>query len=95
MDDPAAHAREARAARARILRELGDGSRSLRITLRTPPSALKTAKVGTVLGATRNMGPVGVQKTCEAAGVWPEASVGLLRQRQRTALINNLPKRAK
>jgi hypothetical protein len=95
MDDPAAHARQARSARAAILRELGDGTRSLRITLRTPPSDLKTCKLDLVLGAAKNMGPVGVYKTCEAVGVWPTLPLGSLNQTTRQMLIDNLPKRAK
>ena len=95
MDDPAAHARQARAARARILRELGDGSRSLRITLRTPPSALKTCKISVVLRAARNMGPVGVQKACEDAGIWPDVPLGDIHPNRIKFLIYNLPKRAK
>lgn len=95
MDDPAAHARQVRSDRAAILRELGDGTRSLRITLRTVPSALETCKISVVLHATRNMGPVGVRKTCEAAGVWPDIQLGKIHPNRRGFLIECLPKRAK
>lgn len=95
MDDPAAYARQVRADRAAILRELGDGTRSLRITLRHVPSALKTCKVSVVLRAARNMGPVGVQKACEAAMVWPDVQLGDVHHNRREFLITKLPKRAK
>ncbi len=95
MDDPAAHARQARAARAAILRELGDGTRSLRITLRTPPSDLKTCKILTVLMATRNMGPVGSRKVLESCAIWPGTTLGNINSESRKAIIHYLPKRAK
>lgn len=89
------HARLIRAARAEILANLRDGTRSLRETLRRPPACLNRCTVYEVIVAAHNMGPTGTAKVLEICGVSPITKVAECPDYVRNRIINQLPDRAK
>lgn len=76
------------------MRDLADGSRSLRATLRWPPRPLSTCTVFAVIVKSKNMGPTGAKKVLADAGVDPLAQFGYMKSSCRIKIINHLPKRA-
>lgn len=89
------HARAVRARKAAIMRALGDGSLSVKSTLRAPPSEVKTCTVFDLIAGSRGMGPTGTERTLSEARVSPVKKVGDLTEYEVKIIIRKLPKRAK
>ncbi len=89
------HAREVRSAKARVMADLKDGSRSLRETLRRPPECLKSCTVYEVIIAGFNMGPTGSEKVLSDCGVSPLTKIHECPAHVRGMIVNQLPDRAR
>lgn len=89
------HAREARARKAELLRDLSTGRITLEEALTANPRALRTTPLYAVLGAAHKMGPVGVQQTCEESKVFPTTLMGVLTRGEIKRIIEALPKRVR
>jgi hypothetical protein len=88
------YANRVRARRNEILRELGDGSRSLRGSIYLPLAAICQVSVYHLIETAYKMGPKGARKVLDQANVDPLSPVGQLTPKQRTDIIDALPKRA-
>lgn len=88
------HAREARARKAELLRDLSTGRMSLPEALRANPRALRRTILWDILRAARGMGPVGCRIACEDANLNPMITREHFNSSDIERLIQNLPKRA-
>lgn len=95
MADRASVARRRRAERAAALRKLELGRVSITDVLRSPPDALLTCPLWTVLLRCPQLGEAGARSMCERAQVWPLSCMHELTRWQRYVLIQLLPARVK
>jgi hypothetical protein len=91
--DPAAHARNARAAKAAALDDLENSRLSLREVLRSPPEALRHVDLYEVLMRTPHLNRVGTERVCKDASIWPHLRLGEMTKRERSDVIRALPNR--
>lgn len=95
MTNDIEHARAVRLRKAAIMRALGDGSLSVKATLRAPPNEVKKCTVFDLIAGSRGMGPTGTERALNEARVSPVKRVGNLTTTEVKAIIHKLPKRAR
>ncbi len=88
-------ARAARARKAKALADLKDGRISLTAVLISPPSALRSCTLWSVLITTHNLGPTGARKVCEDSKIFAETTLRDLTPKQRLSVVKHLPKRVR
>ncbi|MHB0915123.1 MAG: integration host factor, actinobacterial type [Thermoleophilia bacterium] len=81
-------ANDIRSQRARLKKDLKDGSMKIEQILADPPEFIKTAKVIDVLMAVPNCGKVKSTKALNHCRISPNKTVGGLSERQRRELVS-------